>query len=77
MKVEILGTGCPKCQRTEELVKQALNDLGISAEVEHITDPNAIADYGVFKTPGVVVNGEVKLSGKVPSLDELKDLLGA
>ncbi len=74
MKVEILGTGCPKCQKTEELVNRALSELGVEAEVEHVTDPTAIADYGVFMTPGLVVDGEVKASGKVPSVGELKTL---
>ena len=77
MKVEILGTGCPKCQKTEELVKHALSELGVEATVEHVTDPTAIADYGVFMTPGLVVDGEVKSSGKVPSQDELKRMLEA
>ncbi|MFB6285454.1 MAG: thioredoxin family protein [Candidatus Bipolaricaulia bacterium] len=75
MKVEILGTGCPKCQKTEELVHQALGELDVEADVEHVTDPTAIADYGVFMTPGLVVDGEVKLSGKVPAVDDLKAML--
>lgn len=77
MQIEILGTGCPKCQKTEELVHQALSELGHSAEVEHVTDPTAIADYGVLMTPGLVVDGEVKLSGRVPSLDDIKARLCA
>jgi len=77
MRIEVLGTGCPKCQKTEELVHQALSELAVEAEVEHVTDPTAIADYGVFVTPGLVVDGEVKLSGRVPSLDDVKALLRA
>jgi len=75
VKIEILGTGCPKCQKTEKLVRKALEELSLSAEVVKVTDPNQIAERGVFFTPGVVVDGEVKLSGKVPSIGELKKML--
>ncbi len=75
MKIEILGTGCPKCQKTEKLVQKALDELDLSAEVVKVTDPNQIAERGVFMTPGVVVDGEVKSVGKVPSIGDLKKML--
>jgi len=75
VKIEILGTGCPKCQKTEKLVQEALEALSLSAEVVKVTDPNQIAERGVFFTPGVVVDGEVVTSGKVPSMGELKKAL--
>lgn len=75
MKIEILGMGCPKCQKTEKLVKQALKELSLEAEVVKVTDPNEIAERGVFFTPGVVVDGQVKSSGKVPSIGDLKKML--
>jgi len=75
MKIEILGTGCPKCQKTEELVKQALQEIGLAAEVTHVYDLQEIVRRGVISTPAVVVNGMVKLSGKLPSVEELKQLL--
>jgi len=62
-------------KKTEERVKRALSESAVEAEVEHVTDPTAIADYGVFVTPGLVVDGEVKLSGHVPSRDDIKPLL--
>lgn len=74
MKIEILGTGCPKCQQTEELVQRALSELDLQAEVVHVTDPTAIAAYGVLMTPGLVVDGQVKSTGKVPPVEELKRL---
>jgi len=75
MKIEILGSGCPKCQKTEQRVKQALAELKLEAEVEHVTDPNRIADYGVLFTPALAIDGVVQLSGQVPSLDKIKALL--
>ncbi|HEY5596296.1 MAG TPA: thioredoxin family protein [Candidatus Bipolaricaulota bacterium] len=75
MKIEILGMGCPKCQKTEQLVKKALEELNLQAEVVKVTDPNEIAKRGVFFTPGVVVDGQVKSSGKVPSIGDLKKML--
>ena len=75
MKIEILGTGCPKCQQAAKQVQKALQALNLEARVEHVTDPNAIVDYGVLMTPGIVVDGQVKSSGKVPSMDDLKKML--
>ena len=71
MEIKVLGPGCPKCEKTEKIVKEALSEAGISAEVLKVTDTIAIAKHGVFMTPAVVVEGEVKSVGKVPSKDEV------
>ena len=76
MEIKILGPGCPNCQKTEELVKQALSETGKDAQVEKVTGMMDIASYGVFGTPAVVIDGEVKCVGKVPQLEEIKDWLG-
>ena len=70
--IKILGPGCPKCHQAEEAVKTALAEAGVAAEVEKVTDTMAIAEYGVFATPAIVVDGEVKSVGKIPSKDDIK-----
>jgi len=72
MKIEILGTGCTKCKKLTELTKEVINELGISAEVVKITDINKIIDYGVMVTPTLVINGEVKVAGKIPAKEDIK-----
>jgi small redox-active disulfide protein 2 len=72
MEIKVLGPGCPKCKQTEQRVKEALAETGVDATVEKVTDIMEIAGYGVFGTPAVVVNGEVKSVGKVPSKEEIK-----
>lgn len=66
MDIKVLGPGCPKCQQTEKIVKDAVAESGVAALVEKITDTMEIAGYGVFGTPAVVVDGEVKSVGKIP-----------
>ena len=75
MDIKVLGPGCPKCNQTEKLVREALSEAGIEASVEKITDVMEIAGYGVFGTPSVVVNGEVKSVGKIPTKEEIKGWL--
>lgn len=75
MRIEILGTGCPKCQATEQNVRKAVTELGIDADIGHVYDPKQFAKYGVLVTPAVVVDGQVKVSGHVPTVEELKRLL--
>lgn len=75
MKIEILGSGCAKCKKTKEIVEQAVAELGIDAEVVKVEDMNAALDYGVMITPAVVVDGDVKVAGKVPTLDKVKEWL--
>jgi len=71
MKIEVLGTGCARCNTTEEIVKQAVLDSGIEAEVVKVKDLREIAKYGVMVTPAVVVDGELKSVGKIPDLEEV------
>lgn len=74
MKIEILGTGCPKCKVLEENVKKAVAEAGIFAQVEKVEDVMKIMDYGVMNMPGLVINGEVKSTGKLLSSEEIKVL---
>jgi len=74
-KIQILGTGCPKCKRLTQNAEAAANELGIEYEIEKVTDIRDIMRFGVALTPALVVDGEVKVAGKVPSLDEIKALL--
>ena len=75
MKIEVLGSGCPKCQKLEALVKATVEKLGLDAEITHIRDMDKILSYNVMMTPALVVDGVVKLSGKLPSADKLEQLL--
>ena len=75
-QVKVLGTGCAKCTKLYETTRQAVADLALDAEVEKVSDIQKILAYGVMMTPALVVDGEVKLVGKVPPLDEIKALLG-
>ena len=76
MEIKVLGPGCPKCQQTEKIVKEAVAETGTDAQVEKVTDTMKIAGYGVFGTPAVVVDGEVKCVGKIPSKEEVKGWIG-
>jgi small redox-active disulfide protein 2 len=67
MDIKVLGPGCPRCVQTENIVREAVAEAGVSAEVEKVTDVMKIAGYGVFGTPAVVVDGEVKSVGKIPT----------
>ncbi|MCB0917753.1 MAG: TM0996/MTH895 family glutaredoxin-like protein [Actinobacteria bacterium] len=75
MIIKILGPGCANCQRLEHNTTQALTDLGVEATVEKVTDYSDIVSYGVMKTPGLVVDERVLVSGRVPSSAELGQLL--
>ena len=72
MDIKVLGPGCPKCEQTVKVVKEAIDESGVEASVEKISDIMKIAGYGVFGTPAVIVNGEVKTVGKVPSKNDVK-----
>ena len=72
MEIKVLGPGCPKCQQTEKIVKEAVAETGVDAVIGHVTDVMEIAGYGVFGTPAVVVDGEVKSVGKIPKKEEVK-----
>ena len=75
MKLQILGPGCAKCQTLTTATEQAAQALGLTCEIEKVTDLNRIMALGVMLTPALVVDGKVKVSGKVPSVAELKTLL--
>jgi small redox-active disulfide protein 2 len=75
MNIKVLGPGCAKCQQTEKIVKEAIAEAGVDATVEKVTDLLKIANYGVFGTPAVVINDEVKCVGKIPKKDEVKSWL--
>ena len=75
MKIEVLGTGCAKCTTLYDNVKTALAELGKEAEVVKVQDIPSIMKYGVMSTPALVVNGQVKFSGKAPGVVELKGML--
>jgi len=75
MKIQILGSGCTKCRNLTAVAEQAARELGLEYELEKVTDVKRYPDFGVMFTPALVVDGVVKLSGKVPSLDEAKNLL--
>jgi small redox-active disulfide protein 2 len=75
MKIEILGTGCAKCKATEKVVRKAVEELGIQAEVVKIEDLQEIVDRGVMMTPAVVVDGEVKIVGHTPTVEEIKKII--
>jgi small redox-active disulfide protein 2 len=72
MEIKILGPGCPKCQKTEEVVREAVGEAGVDVHVSKVKDTMEIAKAGVFMTPAVVVDGEVKCVGKVPSKEDVK-----
>lgn len=77
MQIKVLGPGCPKCHETEKLVREAVAEAGVSAEVVKVADFQEMAALGVFATPAVVIDGVVKCSGKVPAKKELLAWLGA
>lgn len=75
-EVKVLGPGCPKCQELMKQTELAIEELGLECSVEKITDIMEITTYGVMMTPALVVDGQIKVVGKVPSLDDIKGMLG-
>ena len=75
MKIQVLGTGCAKCKLLAEQTERAVQELGLDAEVEKVTEITEILDFGVMMTPALAVDGKVKVVGKVPQIDELKEML--
>jgi small redox-active disulfide protein 2 len=76
MEIKILGSGCANCHKMEEMAKQAVKELGIAAEVAKITDIGEIARHGILSTPGLLVNGKIKHSGKpLPNLEKVKEMI--
>jgi len=75
-EVKVLGPGCPKCQALMKQTELAVQQLGLNCTVEKVTDIQQIIEYGVMLTPALVVDGQVKSFGKVPSLDDIKKMIG-
>jgi len=75
-KIQILGTGCAKCKKLAEQTEQAARAISMEYDLEKVTDIQAIIGFGVMSTPALVVDGKVKVAGKVPSVEEIKKLLG-
>ena len=75
MKLQILGTGCPKCRKLAENAEAAAKELGIEYEIEKVTDLDKLAGYGVMITPALAIDGDVKSAGKALSVDEVKKIL--
>jgi small redox-active disulfide protein 2 len=73
--IKILGSGCAKCNELERVTRQAAADLGLPADIEHVSDFAEIVAYGVMSTPALVVDGQVKLAGRVPKVDDVARLL--
>ena len=76
MEIKVLGPGCPKCRQTEKIVKEVVAEAGLDTQVEKITDVMKIAGYGVFGTPAVVIDGEVKSVGTIPTKEDIRSWLG-
>jgi len=75
-KIQILGTGCAKCEKLAENTRQAAENLGLDYEMEKVTDLNQIMGFGVMTTPGLAVDGRVLVTGKVPSPADIEKLIG-
>lgn len=75
MKIQILGTGCPKCQKLTENARAAIEQSGVECEIEKITDVGEITRMGVMMTPALAINGQVRTSGKVPDIGTIKSLI--
>ncbi|MBN1356651.1 TM0996/MTH895 family glutaredoxin-like protein [bacterium] len=74
-KIQVLGAGCAKCRKLAEQAEIAAQELGLEYEIEKVTDIHQIMSFGVMMTPALVVDGQVKVSGKIPNIDALKDML--
>jgi small redox-active disulfide protein 2 len=77
MFIQVLGTGCAKCKTLHEIVKKAVEETGVDAEIEKVEDIQKIMAFEILMTPGLVIDGEVKTAGRVPNLEEVKKMLVA
>ena len=75
MEIKILGTGCPKCKALEKFTRDAVAELGMEAEISKVEDIVKIMGYGIMRTPGLVINEKVVLSGRLPSIAEIKEII--
>jgi len=76
MKIEILGMGCATCNKLEDSVRLAIKEMGVDAQIDHVKDIKQIMTYGVMTTPALVIDGKVRATGKLPSLAEIKQMIG-
>ena len=77
MKIQILGTGCPKCKQLTEHAQRAVDELGLECEIEKVTEMDKILSFGILMTPGLALDGEVLASGKLLSVEKIKEILNA
>ena len=77
MKIEVLGSGCKNCNALEATTRQVLEQLGIDEPISKVTDYGQIASYGVMSTPALAIDGDVKTTGRVPTIDEITNLITA
>jgi small redox-active disulfide protein 2 len=75
MEIKVLGTGCAKCKKLEEMVREVAGELGVDADIIKMTDLNEILEYDIMMTPGLVVDGEIVCSGRLPKKDEIRNWL--
>ena len=75
MKIKVLGVGCANCKSLEKLAQTAVEQMNLDASIEKVDDIMKIMEYGVMRTPGLVVDEKVVLSGRIPSLNELKEII--
>jgi small redox-active disulfide protein 2 len=76
MKIAILGMGCATCNKLEDIVRLAVKETGVDAQIDHVTDIKQIMAYGVMTTPALVIDGKVKTMGKLPTLADIKQMIG-
>ncbi|HEX5132772.1 MAG TPA: thioredoxin family protein [Candidatus Krumholzibacteria bacterium] len=74
-RIQVLGPGCQKCKVLAERVTQAVHELGIQCEIEKVSDINQIIEFGIMSTPALAVDGAIKVSGHVPSVEKIKEML--
>ena len=75
MLIQVLGTGCSSCKRLLSLTEQAVNELGLTHQVEYVTDMVKIAESGIMRTPGLIINGKIVSSGLIPTVETIKNLI--
>jgi small redox-active disulfide protein 2 len=75
MEIKVLGTGCPKCKTLEKTTREVITEMGIEAELSKEEDIMKIMEYGIMRTPGLVINGKVVVSGRLPSSKEIQQLI--
>jgi small redox-active disulfide protein 2 len=75
MEIKVLGTGCPRCKALEQATRNAIAEMDVTANIEKVEDIVKIMEYGIMHTPGLVINGKVVISGRVPSASEIKEFI--